>query len=129
MRNTGITCACPDKWQGVKYGKEANGMYCFKCGKQIDEGAQYCPHCGAAQGRGQDTAVNEENVKRQEQTYNNTIAICGIIFAFLMPIVGFVLGLISAMSMKVSPLWRTVSLFSILISVVIPVVTAVLILV
>lgn len=106
-------------------------MFCFKCGKQIADGSLYCPHCGTAQNPeqvGQNANCSEQE-KCQPQEYNNTIAICGLVFAFLVPIVGFVLGLISAMSMKVSPIWRTVSLFSILISVVIPVVTAVLILI
>lgn len=58
-------------------------MFCSKCGKQLEEGQNFCPNCGTAQ---QGTVVSSLNttVQQSENPTTNTMAV-----------VGFVLGLIS----------------------------------
>ncbi|MDE6275455.1 MAG: zinc-ribbon domain-containing protein [Clostridia bacterium] len=60
-------------------------MYCANCGKEIDDKAVVCPYCGVATGK---TYTNNKT------TENNTIAIVGFIFAFLMPLVGLICSII-----------------------------------
>lgn len=39
-------------------------MYCGNCGKQVDEGAQYCPYCGTRMGNV--AFVNGETVENKK---------------------------------------------------------------
>lgn len=58
-------------------------MFCSKCGKQLEEGQNFCPNCGTAQ---QVTVVSSSNtnIQQSENPTTNTMAV-----------VGFVVGLIS----------------------------------
>lgn len=65
-------------------------MYCRKCGAYIKDDARFCPICG-------EMVVKAENdyqdqMARTPQKLNNNIAIVGLIFAFISPIVGWILG-------------------------------------
>ena len=63
--------------------------YCQKCGKELFDEAVICPNCGCA--------VAAEAMKMQKAaTENGGLASAAMVFAFLMPLVGFVLGLIGS---------------------------------
>ncbi len=68
-------------------------IYCSECGKQIDENQSSCPNCGVLLNNhifvqspraGQSTDIVE----------NGSIAICAMIFSFLFPPIGVVLGIL-----------------------------------
>lgn len=72
-------------------------MFCSKCGNEIDNEALICPKCGCA------TA----NMEAQKSTVSDvvsgetsTMATCAIVFAILIPIVGFILGIIGVVKYK-----------------------------
>ena len=63
-------------------------MYCVRCGKNIGEGSKYCTSCGyPVNGK-----VKEENEKKDN---TNVISILGMIFSFIIPIIGLILNIIS----------------------------------
>lgn len=62
-------------------------MYCNKCGTEFDDGAAYCPNCGAA-----------TNGSVPKQT--NGCAIAGFILAFFMPLIGFILSIVGIAKAK-----------------------------
>lgn len=62
-------------------------MYCVRCGKNIDEGSKYCTSCGYPV----DGKVKEEIVKDN----GKVISILGMIFSFIIPIIGLILNIIS----------------------------------
>ena len=63
-------------------------MYCVRCGKNIDEGSKYCTSCGYP--------VNGK-VKEEHETKDNAqvISILGMIFSFIIPVIGLILNIIS----------------------------------
>ena len=63
-------------------------MYCVRCGKNIDEGSKYCTSCGYPV----DGKVKEENETKDN---TNVISILGMIFSFIIPIIGLILNIIS----------------------------------
>lgn len=97
-------------------------MFCFKCGKQIEDGSAFCPYCGAAQTESGDagTAAVSGNVgsaQSDRPIYNNTLAIVGLVFTFLIPLVGVVLDIIAACMRETSPGWRLASAICIFVGV------------
>ncbi len=58
-------------------------MYCGNCGREIDDKAVICPHCGVAVGR--------KNVQTEE---GNTLAIVGFIFSFFIALVGLICSIL-----------------------------------
>lgn len=58
-------------------------MYCRKCGKEIPDDSNVCPYCGV-----------EVITTNNYQVYNktNTMAIVGLITAFLSPLLGWIFG-------------------------------------
>ena len=58
-------------------------MFCKNCGKEIDDKAVVCPYCG----------VQTENLPVQ-RSKSNGLAVLGLVFAFLIPIVGLILSAI-----------------------------------
>ena len=63
-------------------------MYCVRCGKNIDEGSKYCTSCGYPV----DGKVKEENETKDNA---KVISILGMIFSFIIPIIGLILNIIS----------------------------------
>ncbi|MDE6001119.1 MAG: zinc ribbon domain-containing protein [Clostridia bacterium] len=61
-------------------------MFCKNCGKEINDNAVVCPHCGVQVASVQTTS-NASNE-------SNTMAIIGFVFAFLMPLVGLICSII-----------------------------------
>ncbi len=59
-------------------------MYCENCGRDIDDRAVICPHCGVATGRRDVQTVSQGNV----------LAIVGFVFSFLIALVGLICSII-----------------------------------
>lgn len=57
---------------------EEEKMFCRKCGKELDDSAIACPECGAP-------------VKPR----GKAVSIWAIVMAFIIPVVGFILGFIA----------------------------------
>ena len=60
-------------------------MFCAKCGKEIHDEAVICPHCGCG--------VSNRSVAAPK-VETPTLSLIAIIFAFLAPLVGLILGII-----------------------------------
>ncbi|MDE6597696.1 MAG: DUF4190 domain-containing protein [Clostridia bacterium] len=57
-------------------------MFCKNCGKEINDNAVVCPHCGVQ--------VAHVQVNNSNSNESNTIAIVGFVFAFFMPLIGLI---------------------------------------
>lgn len=95
--------------------------YCSKCGKEIMDEAVICVHCGCQV----ETIGAQNNAFLQPQTItntkatqpeSNTLLTCAIIFAFLMPIVGVILGIVGLVKYKSTQL-RHASIGAIVVSI------------
>ena len=58
-------------------------MYCRKCGKEIPDDSNVCPYCGVE-------VITTNNYPVYNKT--NTMAIVGLITAFLSPLLGWIFG-------------------------------------
>ena len=65
-------------------------MFCNNCGKEIDDNAVVCPHCGVAV----NTKSYNGQSQFQPQADNNTIAIVGFVFSFLFALVGLICSIV-----------------------------------
>ncbi|MDR0911056.1 MAG: M48 family metalloprotease [Methanobrevibacter sp.] len=63
-----------------------NTKYCSNCGKVIDKNAEICPKCGVR--------IENFQVSAEKNNEHMALTICAYIFAFLIPIVGFILSII-----------------------------------
>ena len=68
-------------------------MYCMKCGKEIEDGTNFCPKCGMNL-RANETArpIQQEQV-RGKSMVSLVLGIVGII-AWIIPIIGLPIGII-----------------------------------
>ena len=64
-------------------------MYCRRCGKQIDDGTAYCPHCGEPQATG---AARPQPQYQQQAVYDSG-SFGWAILGFLIPLAGLILWL------------------------------------
>lgn len=67
-------------------------MYCTNCGKQIDDGAMFCPECGTRMIQGQEQVHSAEPMYRQQATSNaklNIMAIIGFVIACVSLLLNF----------------------------------------
>ncbi len=85
-------------------------MFCTKCGKEIHDEAVVCPFCGCA--------TNNQMPMQSVQTApympyvdnsgaapeTSGLATAALVFAFLMPIVGLILGIIGTVKYKTQSL-------------------------
>jgi hypothetical protein len=71
-------------------------MYCSKCGKQIEDGAMFCPGCGAALQNNQNISVSNQNTKNGAgmAIASLVLGIIGII-AWIIPIIGLPIGIVA----------------------------------
>ena len=92
-------------------------MYCPKCGRQVPEGARFCPDCGASMdmvyGAGRDgtaasgtssasrprSGIARDDIRYTNDTESNLSLLAGFVLAliatiFLTPVGGFVAGII-----------------------------------
>ena len=66
-------------------------MYCKYCGQQINDDAYVCVHCGR---------VVAEQPRENKPNDVNIYAVLSLVFAFLMPVAGRVLGVIGMSDAK-----------------------------
>ena len=77
-------------------------MFCRNCGNQISDQAAVCPRCGSATGVAQQPYYGaQQPYYGVQQPYygvqpeeKSTLATCALVFAFLVPIAGLILGII-----------------------------------
>lgn len=77
-------------------------MFCPKCGNTVNEDATFCPVCGAAL-KGEAQPAPQPTPAYAPVRGSNTMAILGLVFAFIMPILGLIfsiLGLNKAKEMQ-----------------------------
>lgn len=60
-------------------------MYCKNCGREIDDKAYVCVHCGVLVG---------ERQTAKPQSEGNALAIVGFVLSFLIPIAGLVCSIL-----------------------------------
>ncbi len=65
-------------------------MYCKNCGKEIEEGTQYCPYCGISQNE-----IN--NISNKE---SNIWGVLSLIFGILGGLLGLVFGIVGLCTYK-----------------------------
>lgn len=64
-------------------------MFCYKCGKQLEDGTAFCPDCGTAQNReAGNTAnvpqnTNNANAPQQVDNTYNTLAVIGFVISLI----------------------------------------------
>ncbi len=86
--------------------------YCSKCGKEIMDEAVICVHCGCQVERigAQNNAFVQPqtiiSTEANQPSESKTLLSCAIIFAFLMPIVGIILGIVGLVKYKSADLRR-----------------------
>lgn len=59
-------------------------MFCKNCGKEIDDNAYVCPHCGVK--------VEKSELQSQEK---NTLAIVGFVLSFFIAIAGLICSILA----------------------------------
>ena len=72
-------------------------MFCPKCGKVIEDDAAFCQYCGQKFGESAAATTPEEDpvfimIKQKEVKSAKNLGIVGIIFAFLFPIVTYIVS-------------------------------------
>ena len=77
-------------------------MFCSKCGKEIDDSAVVCIHCGCSVEKTQQPSyVPVTDAPSEVDTGEKpTLANCAMAFAFLMPIIGLILGIVGIVKYK-----------------------------
>lgn len=73
-------------------------MFCSKCGNEIDNEAMVCPKCGCATANM--VNMNAQKAAAAQTGETSTLATCATVFAILMPIVGFILGIVGCCKYK-----------------------------
>ena len=98
--------------------------FCSHCGKEIDDNAVICPGCGCPvqSATANNTAANPafgqiSNADVIVDGENPKIARLALVFSFLMPIVGLILGIIGAVKYKTQK-FKTQCLIAIPVSIV-----------
>lgn len=68
-------------------------MFCSKCGKEISDDAVICPNCGVPTNNynGASTKLKSSS---DDSGNVNTMSIVALVMSFIIPLVGFIMGLI-----------------------------------
>ena len=82
--------------------------YCRKCGKELDDNAVVCPHCGV---------LVDENALKTKDT-SNTIAVVGFILSFLIALAGLICCIIGLKKSAETGTGRGLSIAGIVIAIV-----------
>ena len=70
-------------------------MYCSNCGRQIAEGSNFCNGCGAGVGAAPAYSNNSSTTQTvYVQSQTNIMAVLGLIFAFIFPLLGIIFSCI-----------------------------------
>ena len=89
-------------------------MYCKKCGKEIADEAVVCIGCGCSVKESEPAKATQlDSPKESDSTAN-----CALLFAFLMPIVGLIIGIVGACKYK-TPAYKQRCISAIVLSVVV----------
>ncbi len=64
-------------------------MYCRNCGKEIDDNAVVCVHCGTPTDNFTTSTVSNDKPKE-----TNVLAIVGFVFSFLVALVGLICSIL-----------------------------------
>ena len=91
-------------------------MFCQKCGKEILDEAVICVHCGCATGNQTPNNANTVTTSTPTISESSGLANSAILFAFLIPIVGLICGIIGTVKYK-NPTYHNRSKGAIFISV------------
>ena len=91
-------------------------MFCQKCGKEIHNEAVVCIHCGCSVNRG--SSVSTQNTSYRAVQESSSTANCAMLFAFLIPIVGLILGIIGV-NKYITPSYKSRSVSAIVISIIV----------
>lgn len=84
---------------------------CEYCGSNVENGALYCPHCGASKFKVEEKlptapTAQTEGYNRSEQHNQsggsnvNALAFCAIIFAIIQPFIGLILSIFALAKYK-----------------------------
>jgi uncharacterized membrane protein YvbJ len=80
-------------------------MFCSKCGNEISDQSVVCPNCGCATSNAVPTQQTQStSAPVIEDGETKTLATCALVFSFLMPIVGLILGIIGTIKYKTESL-------------------------
>lgn len=78
--------------------------FCQKCGKELLDQAVICPGCGCSCAPQQTTAVptyaSNTVVNQVTDMESSSLANCALLFSFLMPIIGLILGIVGAVKYR-----------------------------
>ena len=75
-------------------------MFCQKCGKEINDEAVVCIGCGCPVNSAQTATTANPSVQNKPIPESNSTANCALLFAFLMPIVGLIMGIVGTCKYK-----------------------------
>lgn len=92
--------------------------YCTRCGKALDDNANFCGECGTRlEGNSPYGVYNtyNQNTNNQPQE-SSTLSICALIFAFVSPIIGVILGIMGCVKYQ-TPSYKKMSIAAIILSV------------
>ena len=94
--------------------------FCSKCGKEIMDEAVICVHCGCPVTNATfNTAPAQPPVQPlNDPTESGGLATAAMIFAFLIPLLGFILGIVGACKYK-TPSYKGTSSAAIFVSIVV----------
>lgn len=75
---------------------------CIECGKEISDKADACPNCGFKldlDSRVKGNEMMKEQIKKKER-HKNDFGLIALLLAVLIPIVGFIMGIIGTVKGK-----------------------------
>lgn len=87
--------------------------YCKNCGKELEDDIAYCPKCGC------ETNNTPQDYTHVYQHESDGLAKAALILAFLLPVIGFVLGIIGAVTYKTKQ-YKNESACAAILSIVVP---------
>lgn len=70
-------------------------MFCPKCGSSVSGNTKFCPNCGMPLNGAQPSASSA-----YPSDPSNSMAILGLVFAFIMPLLGFIFSILGLKKAK-----------------------------
>ena len=62
-------------------------MFCYNCGKEVDDKAVICVHCGVA-------LKNKEEMQTEKLEYREPKTAIGVVFALFLGLIGLLIGVL-----------------------------------
>ena len=72
-------------------------MYCYKCGKEVEDGTKFCPYCGAQLDTQSQAYDNYQPINQQQTNYpreDDAPSTGFFILSMFLPIVGIILFIV-----------------------------------